>query len=90
MKGIKISVRDKIVQRMKEIVKLTIQCASDKLASSTKQFQYELFGYDFMIDTAGKLWLIEVNSNPCLEESSPLLQTLIPRLISNHPFPHTH
>lgn len=58
---------------MKEIVKITIQSANDKLGCCNKQYQYELFGYDFMIDTSGKLWLIEVNSNPCLEESSPLL-----------------
>ena len=27
---------------------------------------FELFGLDFMIDSLGKLWLIEVNTNPCL------------------------
>lgn len=29
------------------------------------------------------LWLIEINTNPCLELSSPLLEKLIPRMISN-------
>ena len=36
-----------------------------------------------MIDNTGNMWLIEVNTNPCLEESSPLLQKLIPRMLSN-------
>jgi hypothetical protein len=27
--------------------------------------------------------LIEVNTNPCLEESSPLLSTLIPRMVND-------
>lgn len=27
---------------------------------------FELFGLDFMIDEKLKVWLIEVNSNPCL------------------------
>ena len=29
------------------------------------------------------VWLIEANTNPCLEESSPLLSTLIPRMLDD-------
>ena len=43
----------------------------------------ELFGYDFIVDSDYETWLIEVNTNPCLEESSPLLQTLIPRMVND-------
>jgi len=42
---------------------------------------FEIFGYDFMIDSDLKVWLIEVNTNPCLEESSPILEELLPRMI---------
>jgi len=42
---------------------------------------FEVFGYDFMIDSENNVWLIEVNTNPCLDESSPLLQQLLPRMI---------
>lgn len=38
---------------------------------------------DFMIDLALKPWLIEINTNPCLELSSPLLNRLIPALVEN-------
>ena len=34
-----------------------------------------------MIDENLKPWLIEINTNPCLDESSPLLKDLIPRMI---------
>jgi hypothetical protein len=44
---------------------------------------FELFGLDFMIDSDLKVWLIEVNSNPCLELSCPLLDQIIPNLIEN-------
>lgn len=44
---------------------------------------FEIFGYDFMIDSDFNVWLIEINTNPCLDESSPLLQQLLPRMIGN-------
>lgn len=45
---------------------------------------FEVFGYDFMVDEVDcKPWLIEVNTNPCLEESSPLLEQLLPRMIDD-------
>ena len=47
------------------------------------KFTFEIFGYDFMIDNMFNIWLIEVNTNPCLEESSPLLQKLIPRMLND-------
>jgi tubulin monoglycylase TTLL3/8 len=43
---------------------------------------FEVFGYDFMIDEDLKLYLIEVNTNPCLETAScPLLSRIIPSVI---------
>lgn len=36
-----------------------------------------------MIDEKGYPWLIEVNTNPCLEESSKILKVLIPRMLDD-------
>ena len=36
-----------------------------------------------MIDKNHKPWLIEVNTNPCLEESSALLKQLVPRMLDD-------
>ena len=44
---------------------------------------FQIFGYDFMIDETGYPWLIEVNNNPCIEESSKLLQKLLPRVLDD-------
>jgi len=44
---------------------------------------FELYGYDFMIDEDFNVWLIEVNTNPSLAESSKYLQELIPRMIDD-------
>lgn len=43
---------------------------------------FQLFGFDFLLDSIGKVWLIEVNHNPCLEESSELLRKLLPRMLT--------
>ena len=42
---------------------------------------FEIFGLDFMIDETFRPWLIEANTNPCLELSCPLLERIIPHMI---------
>ena len=44
---------------------------------------FEIFGYDFMFDEDYKPYLLEVNTNPGLEISSPLIKQLIPRMIDD-------
>ena len=48
-----------------------------------RKFSFQVYGYDFMIDENGYPWLIEVNTNPCIEESSKLLEMLLPRMIDD-------
>ena len=36
-----------------------------------------------MIDEGGHVWLIEVNTNPCLETSNSLLSRIIPNMLDN-------
>ena len=54
-----------------------------KLDPNKRKHCFELFGYDFILDCDFNVWLIEVNTNPCLEESSQILKTLIPRMIED-------
>ena len=54
-----------------------------KLDPKRRVNTFEVFGLDFMIDDEFKLYLIEVNTNPCLELSSPLLARLIPNMLEN-------
>lgn len=51
---------------MKMLAYYSIKSAEDKLKNNKNQFTFEIFGYDFLIDKKGKVWLIEVNTNPCL------------------------
>jgi len=54
-----------------------------KLNPSKRSQCFEIFGYDYIIDREFNTWLIEANTNPCLEESSDLLRMLLPRMLND-------
>lgn len=68
---------------MKEITIEAVKATFLSLDPNKKQHNFELLGMDFMIDQDLKPWLIEINTNPCLELSCPLLSKLIPGIIEN-------
>ena len=68
---------------MKKFAADTIKAVSRKIDPQRRHCSFEIFGYDLMIDESMKVWLIEVNTNPCLELSSPLLARLIPSMLEN-------
>ena len=70
-----------LVPKMKEQIILSMESVKKKLRTG-KAF-FELFGYDFIVDGDYAPWLIEVNTNPCLEESSKLLEAYIPRMVND-------
>lgn len=53
---------------MKDLISLSLKAAKSKL--TFRKYTFELVGYDFIIDEDMAVKLIEVNTNPCLEESS--------------------
>ena len=55
---------------MKYLVAKTMDSVKKKLNPENRKFCFEIFGFDFMIDQDFTVWLIECNTNPCLEESS--------------------
>ena len=72
-----------IVPRMKQLTADTLRAVSRKVDPNRKSSSFEIYGYDFMIDEDLNVWLIEVNTNPCFELSSPYLARLIPAMVEN-------
>ena len=68
---------------MKDSAKELAQSSYCLIDRRTNNHGFELFGLDFIVDANFKPWLLEVNTNPCLEITSPLLQTMIPNLLDN-------
>jgi hypothetical protein len=74
---------ESIFNSMCEVVKITMLCVKDKINVFERKYCFEIFGYDFILDTDFKPYLLEVNTNPGLEESSPLIKSLVPRMIDD-------
>ena len=55
----------------------------DKLNKKKRNYCYVTLGYDFMIDSNMKVWLVEINKNPGLVESSKVIKILVPRMIDD-------
>lgn len=74
---------EEVLPNIKNIVKDTIQAVFLKLDPSNRAHTFEIFGYDFLLDIELKPWLLEVNTNPCLELSSTHLGRIIPSMLDN-------
>lgn len=80
---LKVNFKKDLLPQIEKLVTDTIRATFMKLDPQKRVNSFEVFGYDFMIDDEFKIYLIEANTNPCLELSSPLLAKLIPRMIDN-------
>ena len=61
---------------LSQIKKLTTDCFKatwGKFDPNKRLNTFEVLGLDFMLDENFKVYLIEVNTNPCLETNTPLL-----------------
>ncbi len=79
----KINFRKDIIPKIKKIIEITFKSVKRKINLYNRNYTFEIFGFDFMLDEEFNPFLIEVNTNPGLEESSPLIKMLIPRMIDD-------
>lgn len=69
--------------QMRQLVTDSLRATHKQLDPRQRQHSFEVLGYDFMVDEDFRVWLIEVNTNPCLELSSAYLAGLIPAMLDN-------
>ncbi|CAD8136227.1 unnamed protein product [Paramecium octaurelia] len=80
--NIKCNVQD-LINKMKERIWMVFNSVKNKINFEDRKYCFEIFGFDFILDADLEVWLIEVNTNPCIEESSPLLKMYIPRMLDD-------
>lgn len=84
----------KIVPKIKEIVTDVFEAAGRSMYRPNEKCEgvsrshnannynaFELMGFDFMLDADLNLFLIEVNTNPCLDTPCMLLQRMVPQVL---------
>ncbi len=81
--GSKINFKSKILPNIIKIIKISINSVINKFNLINRNYCFEIFGYDFILDTNYVPYLLEINTNPGLEISSPLISKLIPRMIDD-------
>ena len=79
----KVNFKREILPKIHNIIKFCFQSVRTKINSMNRQYTFEIFGFDFMIDCNFEPFLIEINTNPGLEESSPLIKMLVPRMLDD-------
>jgi hypothetical protein len=69
----------KIRPRMKEIAIYSLMCASE--AIEHRKNSWELYGFDFMIDSNYNTWLIEINSSPACDYSTKVTERYVQKAL---------
>ena len=72
-----------LVKKMRNYAWISLYSVRNKLEEQETKHCFEIFGYDYILDEDFNVWLIEVNTNPCIEEASPLLAMLLPRMLDD-------
>jgi tubulin monoglycylase TTLL3/8 len=60
--------RDIIQKKIKDIIIYSMESVQDIVVARKKT--HEVFGFDLMVDEEFNVWLIEINSSPCMEYST--------------------
>ena len=72
-----------IFPEITKIIGITAKAVKNKINIMNRKNCFEIFGYDFILDINFHPFLLEINTNPGLEESSPLIKMLVPRMIDD-------
>ena len=81
--NLNINIKKDIYPKIYNIIRISIESVKDEINKYGRKGCFEIFGYDFMLDKDLNPFLIEINTNPGFEISSPLISKLVPRMIDD-------
>ena len=65
------------------IIRLAVGAVKSNINHLNRANCFEIFGCDFILDEKFRPYLLEINLNPGLEISSPLISRLVPRMVDD-------
>lgn len=81
--NISLTLFDAMISKMKYAIEISMNAVGSKLNKKEKMLSFEIFGYDFIIDNHFTPWILEINNNPGLGISSPVIEKLVPRMLDD-------
>ncbi|KAK3286262.1 hypothetical protein CYMTET_6171 [Cymbomonas tetramitiformis] len=70
-----------LVPQMQDIVRCSLRCATETVDHRKNSCQ--IFGYDFVLDRNQRVWLLEINSSPAMDPSTPITAKLCPEALED-------
>ncbi|XP_030053971.1 tubulin--tyrosine ligase [Microcaecilia unicolor] len=86
MSSLNITLESSILQQIKHIIRSCLTCIEPAISTKHLPYQsFQLLGFDFMVDKALKVWLIEVNGAPACAQKlyAELCQGIVDVAISS-------
>jgi hypothetical protein len=74
-------VQEHLVPQMRSLMADSLKAGGARFNPRNIKHCFEVFGFDFMVDASFRVWLIEVNTNPCLEPCNTHLARVIPKML---------
>ena len=74
---------ERLAPEFKSRALIAFKACSESVAREPVEAGFELLGFDFMVDQELNVFLIEVNTNPCLSTLSEPQGVLINKLIAD-------
>ena len=73
---------EKLAKQIKKIVINSCKSVQD-MFETKKGNQFDLFGYDIMVDDDLNCWLIEVNASPAMDYSTAVTERLVKMVLED-------
>lgn len=77
------SIKEDIMPKIKDIIKISFLSVGSQLNKNNAAYTFEIYGCDLILDSQFNPYLLEINDNPGLSISSPIIEKIVPRMLDD-------
>lgn len=78
-----VSVYKDIMPKIKELILVSVKSVANKINRRNVHYTFEIYGCDLILDENYHPYLFEINDNPGLTFSSPIIEEIVPRILDD-------